>query len=194
MTVPFGNAGRCDSCSVVVGPPLGEGNGQRRNSSSINRSTFVDRAVGGCADSDRNEAVVEAHFRVLQAEDGVAEPLVLDIARSVVEAFVLDRLVVDLVSLSVPDPVLTSAPDVDDILRNQGFDLALLADDAQHFLVLRCLSEHAQVEHAAAAIVEVDDDEGVIEDVWHLAVVDLVEVVDVLSTGGKDPLGVPGMM
>ncbi len=44
--------------------------------------------------------------------------------------------------------------------------------------------EHAEIEEAASAVVEIDDDEGIVENVGDSAVVDLFEVVDVLRTGG----------
>ena len=146
--------------------------------------------MGRSTDGDRHETVVEAHLGFGDSEHGVAELLVLDIAGSVVESFVLDRVVVDVVLFGLTDPVFAATADMDDVFRNQRFDLALGPHHTEYLLIVGGFGEHAQVEHAAAAVVEIDDHEGVVEDVGYPAVVDLVEVVDVLGTGSEDPLGV----
>ena len=91
----------------------------------------------------------------------------LDIAGSVVESFVLDRVVVDVVLFGLTDPVFAATADMDDVFRNQRFDLALGPHHTEYLLIVGGFGEHAQVEHAAAAVVEIDDHEGVVEDVGY---------------------------
>ena len=93
------------------------------------------------------------------------------------------------VTTSVVTPSRPAGPQAQPHLarREEGLDLAGVADDGDLLLVLRALGEHAEVEAGPGAPGEVDDDEGVVEDVGGLAVVALVEVVDVLVAGGQHP-------
>ena len=99
-------------------------------------------------------------------------------------ALVGDFVVRDRVNVDATDPVFTAAADAHDVFGNECLDLAQRADHAEFLLVVGRFGEHAEIEEAASAVVEVDDDEGVVENVGDSAVVDLVEVVDVLRTGG----------
>ena len=130
----------------------------------LDRSPLVNRAVRSCADCDREQAVEEADLGGRNAEHGISELLVLNPARTRVVAFVGDLVVRDRVNVDATDPVFAAAADTHDVFRNERLDLAQRADHAEFLLVVGRFGEHAEIEKAAGAVVEIDDDEGIVED------------------------------
>ena len=74
-----------------------------------------------------------------------------------------------------------------DISGHGRLQLGGVPGDAQLLFEATTLGEHAEVQHGTHAVGELNDHEGVVEDVGHLSVVALLEVVDVLGSTRQDP-------
>ena len=79
---------------------------------------------------------------------------------------------------------LARGPD-DVSARQLHLKLALRADRADLFLILRSFGEHAQIEHRARAARKIGHHKGVVEDVGRLAIVALLKVVHILAAAGE---------
>ena len=69
---------------------------------------------------------------------------------------------------------------------DEGFNLGEIARGGDCLLPLRAFRKHAQIERGAGAIVEIDDDEGIVENVRAASVVALIEEIDVHGARGID--------
>lgn len=147
---------------------------------------LIDAALCGDTNSDREQAVAEGHRRWSPRPDGLGECHVLEIRRPVMHADMADSGIDDVLGVDL-SPTIGPSPDTHDSLGDEGFDLPLGTDDGDLLFVPTRLSEHAEVEHRPRTAFVLDDHIGVVDDVGYLAVVPLVEVVDVLGATGHDP-------
>jgi hypothetical protein len=122
-----------------------------------------------------------------RADGGRQEVEVLEVARPVVEALVAPRgVVVHRLVADARPPVGRAGPPAPWCSGGTPRPCRA-ADHRQLLLVLARLGEHAQVEQGPGAALVVHDHEGVVQDVGHLAVVGLVEVVHVLAARCQHP-------
>ena len=175
------------------------------------RSVFGDGAVCSLAHCDRPAAVVEADegterlnggrcigdgfvnglscfdrcaARCSVGPDGLDEVDMFKVARAVVEPGVANLIVGDRASLDHTNigESFTRAPTEMELGGgNSSVELACLTNDRELFLILGRFGKHAQVQHGPDTVGIVDDHIGIVENVAVFAVVDLVEVVDVLA-------------
>ena len=76
---------------------------------------------------------------------------------------------------------------------HERVDTAMRAGGGDFLLIAGAFGEHAQIQHGARAIVEIDDDIAVVPDIGCLIAVTLVAVIDGLPGTGHDPHGLgPG--
>ena len=71
------------------------------------------------------------------------------------------------------------------VAREGGLEFRFVANDRDLLFESAALGEHRQIKRAAHAIGEVDNNERVVQDVGHTTVVDLVEMVHVLTARGE---------
>ncbi len=161
------------------------------------RAALVDRAVRRNAHRHRPEPFVDGHLGRRIVADRIGETFEFDIRGTMVGAQVPDLGVVTDRS-GFHRPVRATA--ADDQLglgasgdlgetRDVRFDLAGVADDASFLFPPGPFGEHAQIQHRPDPARIVDDHECIVEDVRASAVVDLVEMVHVLTAAREHPLG-----
>ena len=127
--------------------------------------------------ADRERAVLHGHRRLAAAADRVAKGEVLEEGGTVMGAGArevrVDR------ERDRRGLVAIASRDDEPVPGHECLDLAAIAGRGDLHLVARVLGEHAEIEQGAGAVREIDDGEGVVEDVRLLAAVALVAVVHV---------------
>ena len=84
---------------------------------------------------------------------------------------------------------IRAVADPNDSLGDQRFYLAEATDNGDLLFVAARFGEHAQIEHGSCSVFVLDDHERVVENVGHLVVVALVEMIHILRTTCHDANG-----
>ena len=68
-----------------------------------------------------------------------------------------------------------------DILRQQTFYFSGFANGSKFLIMALGFGEHAQINKGPCAVFEIENDIGIVENVWHGAIIVFIEMVDIAA-------------